>query len=281
MLKFNFINNIADSWLAAIRSFSPKGLIETIYMSFRSIYYLLSTLLASKKEVIFILILSLVAIISNITLFAVGGKNITLSIALLFSALLAILSYYLLLNIRPSVETKDQDYFVSYSFRGVLYFLLTVLFLFFLYNYFFAVTSKIYFLDLIKRFINKIFAIIFMIPSHIESLNNLFEIFLSPFIIIPFLFLNDSRPNLFQFLRAIYRGFKMIVYNYPFFLILFYLTKLIMTLIASLVGLAFPQSFSLIRADLYFDIIILLPIYYSFLVNFYIKRLHEQFDIYY
>ena len=106
-------------------------------------------------------------------------------------------------------------------------------------------------------------------------------LFLSPFIIVWLLFLLDAQLGFWSSIKSCGRAVLMIAYNYPFFLIMYIAARLIIScgylLLLPLI-LAIPQ-FAAVSWIILLGFII--PYWICFITNFYIKRLHEQFSLYY
>lgn len=84
------------------------------------------------------------------------------------------------------------------------------------------------------------------------------------------LFWLDSRLNIKNFFLSIWRASKMYLFSLPFCFIFFFLPYSVFLLIKYYVPFLFK----------YFNVFILL-FYISFFTNFYIKRLHDQFKLYF
>jgi hypothetical protein len=105
--------------------------------------------------------------------------------------------------------------------------------------------------------------------------------FFSPFIIVMALFVADAQSgNLKEYVKAVGRAGLMIVYNYPFFLLLFLVACLVIYLLSAF-GSFWP-AYPLTRVfGMLLISTVLLPVYIGIIASFYIKRLHEQFQLYY
>lgn len=133
---------------------------------------------------------------------------------------------------------------------------------------------------------------IFLIDESWLSRIGIFVYFIAPVTIFWILFMMDSQLNITETFKSIYRAIKMVVYNYPFCLIIFIALKLIIISVSliysNLVNLGLAQEYSgstLYMIAKFIEYIIfvgiLLPFYVCFLANFYTKRIHDQFSIYY
>lgn len=155
------------------------------------------------------------------------------------------------LTIRPSLKPKGYEYYFEYG----IYFLYFILYSLIAYVIRYAYQALWY-------------------PFVVADL----LIYLSPLLTFCILFLLDSDGTFVSALYSVVRGFKMFLYNLPFCIIFYSFfwiaTYVLFITIFSVFG---PQSFllSAIVAAL------LTPIPLCFLNNFYIKRLHDQFGLYY
>lgn len=118
-----------------------------------------------------------------------------------------------------------------------------------------------------------------------------------PLYIFCLLFFLDSDKKLKQLLFALFRGFKMFIYNYPLYFILFFgfvlFRYVVMLAVAYFFILFAGQLFTFFngRAALVIqitqatseiiDVSFLMPLMICMFANIYIKKLHEQFDIYF
>lgn len=105
--------------------------------------------------------------------------------------------------------------------------------------------------------------------------------FLSPFLITWMLFLLDAKNSLWAPLESFGRSLIMNLYNYPFFLIVYAVFRalieagfFIITYLAPSLPYLFPIGVLILFG-------IAIPYWICLITNFYIKRLHEQFSIYY
>lgn len=176
----------------------------------------------------------------------VGLTNIIRMFHLFFLSTLMLngIHYFLffifLLGMRPSIGIKDEDYF-TYYFKKYWYLLVaTILFgIFYLYVIPFAFIIYMLFL----------------------------------------LFAFDSDGSPASLLIALRNSGKMVIYNFPVFLVLFLLLLIIGILVHSLVGFAlgYFEGFT-IATVLY---IVFTPIEVAFIMNLYIKFLHSQPALYF
>lgn len=104
--------------------------------------------------------------------------------------------------------------------------------------------------------------------------------FLSPFIIVWIFFLLDSRVLLKEYLLSFWRALLMFIYNYPFFLLSYLAFRLLIALPVPLYSLFVPNT-SLALFGWLLLYLIAIPFYCCFIMSFYVKKLHEQFNIYF
>ncbi len=101
---------------------------------------------------------------------------------------------------------------------------------------------------------------------------------LVPLLVFIILFLFDSQESLLEYVRSILRGCLMVVYNLPFLLVIS---------VAYLLGIASVSIISMlfVRYGGSYVAFVLWPlltaVYISILVSFYIKRVHDQYLIYF
>ncbi len=108
-----------------------------------------------------------------------------------------------------------------------------------------------------------------------------FSLFLSPFLIIWLLFLLDAQLGFWSSIKAFGRAVLMLSYNYPFFLIIYVIIRL---LLSCLYVLLLPLTTTVPAVAILGWLLllgILVPYWICLLTNFYVKRLHEQFGLYY
>ncbi len=100
--------------------------------------------------------------------------------------------------------------------------------------------------------------------------------FLSPFLVFSLFFILDTRLNIKEQLQALGKAFLMVIYNYPFCFIIYWLSWLVIYVIEK-INIYLPYRFIMPVLVL----AVIMPFYYSMLSNFYFKRLHDQFELYY
>ena len=113
-----------------------------------------------------------------------------------------------------------------------------------------------------------------------ESLG-IITVFLSPFIILWILFMLDAKKEVWPYVKAFGRAVLMLAYNYPFFLIVYGIVRLLLSCgyLISLPLMNFVPHLSIVGWVLL--LLVIIPYWVCFITNFYVKRLHEQFTLYY
>jgi hypothetical protein len=109
--------------------------------------------------------------------------------------------------------------------------------------------------------------------------------FWMPLILLPgflfsVLFFADSEGSLREWLRSLWRAVKMVVYNWPFIflsLVVFLLIGIALLMFFYSLRHAVAEYFS--AASIIF--FCLIPFIVTYLKNFYIKRVHDQFKLYF
>jgi hypothetical protein len=175
------------------------------------------------------------------------------------------LLFTLYLTVRPSVLPKNISYFLSYSRHFVL-FLLVALFY-----------SWVNYL--------MVFVLYGCSPVH------MYELGMSFILVFFTLFFLDSRGHLIDSFYAFIRAIKMIVYNLPlcfivgtvFVLLLRALGGLELVLIRMVTQTTTLSADQQLVAELVERVIYLLvlPVPVSLITNIYIKKVHEQFSLYF
>lgn len=105
--------------------------------------------------------------------------------------------------------------------------------------------------------------------------------FVSPLVITSALFLFDAQKTFYDYLKAFLRAITMVIYNYPFFLITYTTFYFFVILIHAISSWILPSWYAWQIIGWSSFVFLLLPFYICFITNFYIKRIHEQFSLYY
>lgn len=184
------------------------------------------------------------------------------------------------LIIRPSIKQKNWNYYKDH-WKTFLYFIFFSIIAYLIPKILWAVANQIVF---VTHNIHTVFYALslpfLLIPILITFLMppNVIVLYVSPLLTFFILFMLDSNASIKSIFGSIIRAFKMMMYNYPlcifFFTVFVFCSVLTTVIIMNLFG---RDSFLLspIVSNAF------LPIPLCILTNFYIKRLHEQFGLYY
>jgi hypothetical protein len=123
--------------------------------------------------------------------------------------------------------------------------------------------------------------LLFIDEYYLGPLMGPFAYFLSPLVLLVTLFMLDAQKTAKEYAKAGLRAVTMLAYNYPFFLVAYTLCILSVILIHALGLWLLPQSLLWQLVGWGSFILLGLPLYICFITNFYIKRVHEQFSLYY
>jgi len=182
--------------------------------------------------------------------------------------------FIVLLIIRSSVSKKNVVYFMQHiSFVIPIFSLSFLIPCFYLMIRWWAETYYNLHIPL------KILSILIFVPYPYLLAPVIFQVWLSPLIILFGLFYLDTGKIFYSLKWAI----KMIVYNYP---VLFILYTVLLSIVMILWKLFFmylgsidPRlEYILVFASVY---VVLIPIFYSVVSNIYIKQVHDNFDLYF
>ncbi len=273
---FQSIKQFLASWLQSLKFFTPAHGKLFFLVTFKTIYE--SYVMLFKKFWWLFLICIGFDVLYKAYSCSLGMFNGTCIISLL---LWSVLGFVTFLTVRPSIALKNYDYYGNY-FRHFLYFLVItyslLLFLFLLF-----VIDHLSFVLISLSLVLGIF-----IPILTLSLFSPL-MYISPFWMMLIFSSLDSENTTISQIKAIWRGIKMVFYNYPFLFIMTIIIKY---------GLLFTRNFMLtilmwlpmmsgvvsgrimhIMAD---DLAtLILPIFFCFVSNFYIKQVHEEFKRYF
>ena len=194
---------------------------------------------------------------------------------LLFSNLSLLYAFYVVLiarAARPSVEYKRTQYWGHFMPTDWVLFA-------FVYAYqaipTFAVVSDNWYAKGLYHLLAKIFLLEgnswLAGTPRFESIAP----FLSPFIIVWVLFMLDAQKTVMQYIKSFFRALTMMIYNYPFFLITYTIIRLM------LAGGFFLARYMQAPLGWVLLLAVFFPLYIAFITVFYVKRLHEQFSLYY
>lgn len=169
---------------------------------------------------------------------------------LISAALSIILTLLLILYIRPSVMPKNRFYFLHY-WRHLLYILV----------------------------LYAAFLILFIFFPSVMTYGSIVWLLLST---IWILFFCDRNATLKTFGHSLVRGVLMIVYNAPVLIIITIVWyALYIIFFATILYIVRIRSEYLLFAVFALNIIIFYPIWYCMMNTMYVKRLHDQFSLYF
>ncbi len=231
--------NISKSWKEAIEFLMPHNLKPFLLVTGKTIFDIYTSINKPLTSRGNWLVILILVLL-------VGLTNITKMFHLFFISTLMLngIHYFLffifLLGMRPSVGIKDEDYFLSHIKKYWYLLITTILF-------------GILYLD--------VFPFAFII----------YMLFL--------LFAFDSDGSPASLLMALRNSGKMVIYNFPVFLLLFLLLLIIGIMVHSLVGSALGYFEGFTIATLLY--ILFTPIEIAFITNLYIKFIHSQPALYF
>lgn len=199
-------------------------------------------------------------------------------LGLLFLWLMLLFCMYLV--IRPSIKKKGFEYYIQYG-KHFIYFLFFSLFIFIIPNIYIAFANRIAFLVAhLSRALYILMLPFLLFPIFITffiTLDFLFT-YVSPLLTFTILFLLDSDGSFKNAFRSLKRACKMVCYNYPFCFIFFAFFFLITLGLYKVSAVLFGTQMYALSPVL---AMLLLPIPLCILNNFYVKRLHDQFTLYF
>lgn len=238
-----FFKLIADSWIDSIKLLLPKNFQFLILLSIKALFDLV-------KNKSFLLLVTIG--ISILVLFL----NSLFIFKMFLWFLISI--YYIIIfacALRPSINLKNLNYFITKQYLPKIFFLSFFIFLYLIFVYF----------------------------NIFEKLSNFgfISIIFLPIIIFYLLFLLDSEQYFIDYFKSFGRAFIMFFYNLPFFLTFFIIFYLILTLILKIFIFLFPFLTNQPLIWYIINILFIMPLYMSILTSFYIKRVHDQFLIYF
>jgi len=262
------------SWKESLAVFLPKNAKLLFLVTLKS-------LLQSYKTIIihagWLLLLSTVLDIIYNTYFDYKSLFV---LAPLLSWFITIFAFYLIA--RPSIKRKGWGYYKDY-WRHFIYFVLLSIFFWLIPNV--ILVLSVWLIQTIARLYSTVFSILILpvvvlpiLTSLLIPVSNTILIHVSPLLTFAIFFLLDSKATIRDAGKSLLNAFKMCFYNYPFCLLLFMIFLLfsvaLQWLIYTFLG---PTSFLL--SPLLSTV--LLPIPLCFFNTFYVKRLHDQFDLYF
>ena len=160
---------------------------------------------------------------------------------------------------------KDHwRYFIPFSIMSCLFFCISLLIMYPVVFLFRQLTVYQYWL--INAFL--------LLPTYVVPL------FIAPIIAYIIFFLLDTGQPYRKFFVVIWRALKMAFCNYPFNLIFYAICNIIAVTSRYLFSFIPSYTFHFIASSSLISALIL-PIPLCFLITFYTKRIHDQFDLYY
>lgn len=184
------------------------------------------------------------------------------------------------LIIRPSMKPKNWNYykdhwltFLYFIFFSIIAYLIPIALL--------LIGSKIVYLTHhIHTFFYVLFLPFLLVPILITFLMppNVIILYVSPLLTFFILFMLDSNGSIKSILASIVRAFKMMMYNYPLCILLFGFFVVCSVISTLLIAYLFGRD-SFLLSPIVSNAF--LPIPLCILTNFYVKRLHEQFGLYF
>ena len=204
--------------------------------------------------------------------------HIFLSIVPLLLWLLFFFVVYL--TVRPSIKLKNYNYYRDYP-KYFLYFILFSILAQSISGIFILATEKVacslcaihplLYTALMPLFIIPVLILFLMPPSCII-------IYLSPLLTFAILFMLDSDGSLKEVMKSLLRALKMVWYNFPFCLITLAIFLAIAIGASDLIGIYLGYN-SILLTPIFTSLLLVIPLY--FYTNFYKKRIHDQFSLYY
>ncbi len=188
-------------------------------------------------------------------------SNLLFNSISLFLQISSVFVFFLI--IRPSIKRKGYEYYKDHL-RFLFYFLIGALFL---------TGCLIALFKILLTTLNPFTAHWIAVASFLS----ITTLFMSPLFSFIIFFVLDSDGGIKNTFLAMIRGIKMVVYNYPFCFILFTLFKML-DFIAWYLILFLGNFYAVFITPIW---LLLLVIPLSIWNNFYIKRLHDQFGLYY
>jgi len=259
---------IVDSWKESFEILKPRFLKVFFLILIKSVIETCKVWFTYFWWLIAIHILFNVALLNQAIYFKIflRFKNFSYFFSFFYLLFSFLVSFTLILSARPSVKRKTFRYFWDYKF----YFLLTILGIVTVYfplNFFYGEMKDLLMPNILvpKNYIYFKF---------VKVLLNAIFIY-RPIIWVFTLFLLDSKGGLRNLFLSVYRSFKMVIFNYPFYFCVtlalgFFLDAVFLILI----------YFGLGYMNFYISLLFL-PVYLCIFTNFYVKRVHEQFGLYF
>lgn len=283
--------HILQSWKDSLTVLKPESLKLFALVTLKSILETYKTLFTKFwwliiGYIIIDLCMDSLASILAFPFIAMGGLLIDLNPFVWITDLgYVFLAYLIFMIARPSVDQKNWAYIKKYWCHAFYFFVINIIFTF--------ISGNRFGLE-----IDDATGISYMLLPTFSFIRAVFLI--SPFIVTGplYIFLNafifDTKASLNSVFLSCVRAVKMCIYNYPFcaigFISLYYLNVMwdwLVFLFLRLLNIPIVQVVNgeyIILTSMHiikYTSILFWPIPICFLINFYIKRLHEQFTVYF
>lgn len=273
---FQRIKEILASWFQSLKILTPAHgklfflvTIKTIYETYKILF--------RKFWWLFLLCIGF-DILYKVYSYSFSTYNEICAISLL---LWSILGFVTFLTVRPSIALKDYEYYSSYFWHFIYFMMITSSF-------------RLFWLLIVwgSRWSHLLIPYHFFSIIFVAAITLLFvspALYLSPFwMMLIFCSLDSEKNNMAQ-IKSLWRGIKMIFYNYPFFIIITIIAGYgwLLTLDCILAMLLlFSDMLGGVNGKILYSIAddlttLLLPIFFCIVSNFYIKQVHEEFKRYF
>ena len=195
------------------------------------------------------------------------------------SLLAAFYSTLIIRAARPSLEYKNAQYWQQTLFADWIVFLAVLVLA--------AVPhlmpeGELYFyLSGVGQLIMRIFFLTDLLCLPGTCSFCILTLFFSPFFIVWILFMLDTKNSVPSVIKAFGRAVLMIAANYPFFIVVYGIFRVVLSL-GYLATMPLVQAMPTVPSIGWIVLLgLVVPYYICLLSNFYVKRLHEQFSLYY
>ena len=242
------------SWLESLTMLRISTVKTMAFLAFKATVLLYKALLKN----VWLLRLSTALLVLMLFSIAISGAT---TIFFLYSSFIAF-SFLIVILLRPSVGIKNTHY----CFEKLSYV-----------PYYVGIVSLLFLLQNIIS-IQPILSTLFNYAVLLGPSSYFYMLGLSPLFVFTVLAILDSPSNLYSIIQACIRALKLILYNYPLCYI-YWASMLALTLFYHWFLTLLPTSVALFVV--FIGIVLLIPYSISLWTTLYIKRMHEQFDIYY
>ncbi len=279
---------ISHSWRESLQPFLPPAFKQFLLITLKSVLLTYQALLKGAWPYIGALLLGMLINELVYTKSIADTNHMKLELAttiheLVHLVLAALIVFITCCACRPSVDQKNIHYFFDFFKKYAFYSIAYSAIVRFLAAQNLGVQRNRY-----VEYQPVLIPIITTMPWALLSSSyvaNALVLFLSPFFVFALLFMLDSGSKVGAFWQSLVRALKMIVYNYPFCVISYSVTLFIAFLVYRVVGMPLLVGFlgkkvlTVIGYTVCYGIIV--PVFVCWLTNFYCKRVHEQFQLYY